>query len=149
MEYSLGQDQQGRLRHITRVTDANGNSKITYKDSRELITTLKEFVKDKDGAQQTLWTFYDYDQLKQITKVTDAKGNLTEAGYDLLGRRTVLSNKDTGKTEMVYDNAGNLIKKITANLREQSKAINYAYYFNRLTNISYPNYPGNNVTYIW
>ncbi len=149
MAYKLAADQGGKLRAVTTVTDANGNSKVTYKDSRELIVALKETVHDAKGSEQTLWTSYQYDPLKQITTIKDAKGNLTTAEYDLLGRRTVLDNPDTGKTEMVYDTAGNLIEKITANLRKQSQAIRYAYDFNRLTDIRYPNYPGNNVTYIY
>jgi len=46
---------------------------------------------------------YDYDALKQIVKVTDDKQNVTTVSYDNFGRRTVINNPDTGRTETQYD----------------------------------------------
>jgi len=53
------------------------------------------------------------------------------------GRRTIINNPDTGRTETQYDLASNVTKKITANLQAQAKFIDYAYDFNRLTAITY------------
>jgi len=73
--------------------------------------------------------------------VIDNKGHLTQARYDNLGRRTHLDNPDTGLTEMVYDGASNLIRKITANLRAKNQAITYHY--QRLESIDYPQFKEN------
>ena len=50
---------------------------------------------------------------------------------------------------MVYDLAGNLIKKITAKLAASQQAIEYDYDFNRLKAIRYPVFTANNVTYTY
>ena len=80
-------------------------------------------------------TSYAYDPLKQITQVIDDHGNQTRIAYDNLGRRTVIDNPDTGRSETVYDSAGNVLQKITANLKAQNKSVQYDYDYNRLTNI--------------
>ena len=86
-----------------------------------------------------LTTKYAYDPLDQLLTVTDAKGNPTSAAYDTLGRMVTLVSKDTGLTEYRYDLNGNLKEKQTPNLRGQSRFITYAYDFNRLKTITYPN----------
>ena len=53
------------------------------------------------------------------------------------------------EAETQYDLASNVTAKITANLRSQSKSMSYSYDFNRLSAITYPNFPGNNVTYTY
>jgi RHS repeat-associated protein len=150
--YGFGPDRAGVQQFETVVTDANRNAglagavKRTYRDVRELITSVKEF---NNGGAQTLWTSYVYDALKQITQVVDDKQNTTTVAYDNLGRRTVINNPDTGRTETQYDLASNVTKKITANLQAQAKSIAYNYDFNRLTSISQPNFLGNAVTYTY
>lgn len=126
----------------TVVTDANGKRKVSYRDAQGLITAVQEF-----NRGQSIWTSSAYDALKQITQVRDDRGNLTRAEYDNLGRRIVLDNPDTGRTEHRFDLAGNLVEKVTANLRAQGKAIRYGYDYGRLATISYPNNPENNVSY--
>src|SRR5574340_319760 len=96
---------------------------------------------------EALWTSYAYDPLKQIVQVKDVKGVLTKVEYDMLGRRTVIDNPDTGKTVTVYDPASNPVKKITANLAAAKKAITYDYDYNRLAAIHYPINAANDVTY--
>src|SRR6266702_3712256 len=134
----------------TIVTDANVNAllkgavKHTFRDVRELITSVKESTATGD-----IWTSYAYDPLKQITQVVDNLSNTTNISYDNFGRRTVINNPDTGRTETQYDLASNVTAKITANLQAQSKSISYSYDFNRLSAITYPNFPGNNVTYAY
>ena len=140
--YGLGTDRNGATQFETIVTDANNKQKSTYRDVRELITSIKEY---NQGA--AIWTSYAYDPLKQITKVIDDKNNTTTITYDNLGRRTTIDNPDTGKTETQYDLASNVTAKITANLKNEGKQINYDYEYNRLKSITYPNYPNNNITY--
>ncbi|RIK42744.1 MAG: hypothetical protein DCC55_07775, partial [Chloroflexi bacterium] len=50
---------------------------------------------------------------------------------------------------MTYDLVGNVVSKVTSNLRAENKAIRYDYEFSRLKSITYPNFPGNNVTYVY
>ena len=142
--YGFGADRLGLTQFETTVTDANGKQKQTHRDVRELITSVKEF-----NQGSILWTSYSYDPLKQFVKVVDDKNNITTVAYDNLGRRTVIDNPDTGKTETQYDLASNVIAKVTANLRSSNQQITYKYDFNRLVSIEYPNFVGNNITYTY
>nr|WP_262915022.1 RHS repeat-associated core domain-containing protein [Ornithobacterium rhinotracheale] len=94
-------------------------------------------------------TQYEYNALGEVLKVTDAEGHETLSTYDLLGRRTQLTHPDAGTTTLAYDNAGNLIRRQTAQIREQmpDAAIEYQYSYNRLQEIQYPKHPENNVRY--
>ena len=142
--YGFGADRSGAAQFETTVTDANTKSKETYRDARELITSVKEF-----NQGSTLWTSYAYDPLKQIVQVIDDKNNTTTVTYDHLGRRTSIDNPDTGKTETVYDLASNVIARITANLRNAGQQVTYDYDFTRLKSVSYPQFAGNNITYTY
>lgn len=144
MIYGFGADRNGQTQFMTTVIDANQHRKESYRDVNELITTVREY-----NGGQTIQTSYVYDPLKQITQVIDDRGNQTRVKYDNLGRRTVIDNADTGRTETVYDTAGNVIQKITANLKGQGKSVLYDYDYNRLTAISYPTFPANNVSYTY
>jgi RHS repeat-associated protein len=144
MAYGFGSDRNGINQFMTTVWDANDHKKESYRDVNDLITTVREY-----NGGQTIQTSYVYDPLKQITKVIDDRGNETHVYYDNLGRRTVIDNADTGRTETVYDTAGNVIRKITANLKGQGKSVLYDYDYNRLTGISYPTFPANNVSYTY
>lgn len=86
----------------------------------------KPFVFCKDGLI-----------LGEITHVIDNLGNTTLIEYDLMGRRTAITNPDTGRTEYGYDANGNLTSKLTANY-QRGKETRYTYYFNRLKRIDYP-----------
>jgi len=150
MAYGLGNDRSGTQQFVTTVTDRNGIQKRSYRDVRDLITSLQEFNTLPDNSTQILWTSYSYDPLKQITRVIDDHENVTKIIYDNFGRRTIIDNPDTGKTELFYDLASNLIAKITANLRQSlGKKIDYDYEYNRLASISYPDFTENNVTYTY
>ncbi|MEJ3742963.1 SpvB/TcaC N-terminal domain-containing protein [Actinomycetes bacterium KLBMP 9797] len=145
--YGFGPDRAGTTQFETAATDANGNTTRSYTDVRKLTTAVKEA--NPAGGQPAIWTSYAYDPLGQLTKVVDDKQNVTTAAYDNFGRRTVLDNPDTGKTQTVYDLAGNPIKRITANLAAKHKAIEHEYDFNRLAAIHYPLFDGNDVKYTY
>jgi RHS repeat-associated protein len=148
--YGFGTDRSGNVQFETTTTDANGNQKNTYHNVRELISSVKESHTPPGGSTEILWTSYAYDALKQLVEIKDAEENVTSISYDNLGRRTVVDNPDTGKTETVYDLASNRIALITANLRAQGQQISYDYdAINRLTTMTYPNFPSNNVAYTY
>ena len=130
---SNGNERTGQTQFWTKVTDANGIFKETFKDVRGVITAVKEF-----NEGETLWTSYKYDSLKQIVTVVDDQKNATTVSYDNLGRRTHIDSPDMGLTETVYDLASNVRQKITANLRLDGQAIVYDYNYNRLSGITYP-----------
>ncbi|WP_018676022.1 SpvB/TcaC N-terminal domain-containing protein, partial [Riemerella columbina] len=125
----------------TTVTDALGRASQSYTDV--LGRTLRQ-------VQPTgIETQYEYNALGEVLKVTDAEGHQTLSTYDLLGRRTQLTHPDAGTTTLAYDQAGNLIRRQTAQIREQmpDAAIEYQYSYNRLQEIQYPKHPENNVRY--
>jgi RHS repeat-associated protein len=142
--YGFGTDRLGLVQFQTTVTDAKGKIKQTYRDVRTLVTSVKDF-----NQGTTLWTSYTYDALRQMVGVEDDHHNVTNVMYDNLGRRTVVDSPDLGRMETQYDPANNVVAKITANLRAAGQQITYNYDFNRLAAISYPNFPGNNVTYAY
>ncbi len=146
MAYDFGNDRSGTPQFRTTVTDANGIIKQTFRDVRNLITSVKEF---NNAGSQILWTSYAYDPLKQITQVVDDLNNTTNVEYDNFGRRTVINNPDTGRTETQYDLASNVTARITANLQAVSQQISYNYDFNRLSTITYPQFTENNVAYTY
>jgi RHS repeat-associated protein len=117
----------------TTVTDPLGNDKISYTDPRENIVRVDQF-----NNSRKITTTYEYNPVKEITRITDTEGNVTTIGYDLLGRRISIDSPDAGLVENTYDPAGNLIKKVDPNLREERKSIKYDYDYNRLTKITYP-----------
>jgi RHS repeat-associated protein len=142
--FGFGPDRGGATQFQTTATDANGVSRDSFRDVRNLTTSITEF--NNDGAQ-AIWTSYAYDAMQQLVRIVDDQGNATLAEYDKLGRRTAIDSPDGGRTEMVYDLASNMTAKVTANLRAGGKHIDYDYDFNRVETISYPDFPGNNVRY--
>jgi len=145
--YGFGPDRSGVTQFQITATDANGVQQKTYKDVRELVTSIQEFHTPPGGPMQSIWTSYSYDPLKQLVEVKDDHNNLTRVSYDNLGRRTSIVSPDTGRTDLEYDLASNLTAKITANLRAAGRRVTYTYDINRLTNITYPDFPSNNVRY--
>jgi YD repeat-containing protein len=144
--YGFGPDRANALQFLTRVTDANAIPRETYRDVKDAITAVKLF---NNGGTSVLWTSYAYDPLDQITTVTDDKGDVTRSEYDNFGRRTAIVSPDAGRTDYVFDTAGNLYQKITANLKMAGQAVAYNYDYNRIATRVYPQYPGNNVAYTY
>ncbi|UCE24612.1 MAG: sugar-binding protein, partial [Candidatus Zixiibacteriota bacterium] len=143
-DYGFGADRNNIHQFATLATDAKGIQKHNYSNVRSLITSIRE---TNNGGAEIIWTSYAYDALRQIVRIEDDMHNETRISYDNFGRRIVIDNPDTGKIEKKYDLADNLIKKITANLRSDSQAIEYDYEFNRLKSIGYPLFLDNNVSY--
>ncbi|MGO9484269.1 MAG: hypothetical protein ACLPX9_06765, partial [Rhodomicrobium sp.] len=144
--YNFGNDRNGLTQFWSRVTDANGVSRDTFRNVHNNITSVRLL---NNGGAVSLWTSYAYDALDEILTVADNSGNNTTAAYDNFGRRVTLTSPDAGSTNYVYDSASNLIQKITANLKAAGQAVNYSYQYNRLASITYPKFPGNNVAYTY
>src|SRR5262249_21631090 len=144
--YDFGADRFGQTRFRTTVIDANGVHSEQYHDVRSQIVTVNEF---NNHNASVFHTSYIYSPVRQLTSVTDDQGNVTSVTYDLLGRRTAINSPDAGLSTLTYDLAGNVTAKQTANLRAAGQQVTLGYQFNRVTSITYPNFPANNVTYTY
>lgn len=145
--YGFGEDRSGTRQFETVATDAKGNQARTYSDARQRRTAVREPGAKTGDAP--IWTSYAYDPLGQLTRVTDDKNNVTVTAYDNFGRRTTVTSPDAGTTTTSYDPAGNVVRRVTANLAAKDQAITYGYDHNRLTEIDYPVFTGNNVRYTY
>ena len=126
--------EENRL--LAETADPLGNVSVQETDSRGNIVRVAK--NDKDGKQLTEVT-YRYNAMGEMLKAFDAKGHPITAEYDMLGRRTALESKDSGRQEFFYDECSNLVRENNSVLRENNKQIVYEYDgLNRLVKIDYP-----------
>jgi RHS repeat-associated protein len=141
---SYGTDN-GMLNRI--VVDALNNRREIQTDARDRQRLLKIH-----GPAGIISTRYDYNALSELVKVLDNNNNALVATYDNLGRKTSVQHPDAGLTDFEYDLAGNLIKKINSQIRQEipdGGAIQYQYDYDRLTDIDYPRHYQNKVKYTY
>ena len=122
--------------HAESYTDAKGRNRATVQHSEngEIVVS------------------YDYDPVGQVLAVHHPNGSTTTYEYDLLGQKTKINHPDAGEVECTYDAAGNLIKKLTAQIKKTISAdagITYTYEYNRLKEVLYPENLFNRVTYTY
>ena len=103
----------------------------------------------KSGPDGEITTSFEYDGIQRLVRVTDTEGNVTTSTYDMGDRRTEVNHPASGITSFTYDALGNVLTKQTANMAEEGKMITYTYDYHRLTGISYPDHPENNVKYYY
>ncbi|MFT3769077.1 MAG: SpvB/TcaC N-terminal domain-containing protein [Minicystis sp.] len=144
--FDFGADYTGVTRFRASTRDPNGVIQYVYRDVRDLVTGVQELNKH---ATEVLWTTYIHDASRDLTDVIDDHGNVTVVAHDNLGRRTAILSPDAGFTQLSYDLAGNLVSRVTPNLRAAGQAITYHYDFNRLTDVVYPRFPENGVHYTY
>ena len=130
-EFYLSNNKQ-----VTKSIDPLGNVSIQKTDSRgNIVEISKENLQGKELTKVT----YEYNAMGEMLFAFDAKGNPIKVEYDLLGRRTALESKDSGRQEFFYDANSNLVKENNSVLKEQGKEILYEYDgLNRLVKIDYP-----------
>lgn len=130
---------------VTTVTDALHNVQATQTNgSGKTLKTIQ-----KSGPDGEITTSFEYDGIQRLVRVTDTEGNVTTSVYDMGDRRTEVSHPASGITSFTYDPLGNVLTKQTANMAEEGKMITYTYDYHRLTGISYPDHPENNVKYYY
>lgn len=131
----------------TTITDANGKEKILTSDAWGNLTKVEE---KNNGSTYT--TTYKWDLTKNLTKITDALGNVRNFTYDGLGRR--LSAEDLHATSdttfgiwtYMYDEGGN----ITQSVDPKAQTIQYTYDdLNRMLTENYTGTPGTEITYTY
>ena len=126
--------EENRL--VAETADPLGNVSAQETDSRgNIVRVAKKDVQGKVLTQAT----YRYNEMGEMLKAFDAKGNPVIAEYDLLGRRTALESPDSGRQEFFYDECSNVVRENNSVLRESNKQILYEYDgLNRLVRIDYP-----------
>jgi len=142
-DYAIEEDMSGKKLLEVKTTDAADNTKSEFFNTRNEVISIRH-----DGPMGDLWTQYVYDGISQVREIIDQKGNLTQYTYDLLGRRTTVTVPDAGQTELIYDNASNLIERKTATIRDvisNDGSIRYTYDKERLIQIDYPKHFQNKV----
>lgn len=135
----------------------NGFFSTTVKDAlnntKRSLTDVKERTRQTDaygGPNGTITTRFQYNALNELVRVLDVNNNATDYTYDNLGRKLSIKHPDAGLTVIRYDPAGNMIQKITPQIRQEipnGGAINYSYDYERLSEIDYPRQYQNHVTY--
>ena len=120
----------------TTVTDALGNTVTTLSGS------LGQKLQETTSGSVTKFT---YDPIGQLLSTTDPNDFSTTYSYDMLGRMTQRTHPDAGTDTFVYDAAGNM----TSHTNGKGDVAQYDYYYNQLTDVSYPAYSANNVHYTY
>jgi YD repeat-containing protein len=100
-------------------------------------------------TEKMVWTSFKYNAINEQIEARDDLGHATVSMCDNFGRRISRVHQDAGETKYTYDIAGNLTQLETANLLKEGLAIQYSYNFERLTEITYPQNPENNVKYTY
>ena len=93
-----------------------------------------------------------YDAVGQVITVHHPNDKITTYEYELLGHKLKVNHPDAGEVSYTYDAAGNLLTKLTAELKKtiSDKAlITYTYDYERLSEVLYPKNLFNRVTYTY
>jgi len=137
----------GEQMFVDTLVDALDNMSLIYtKANGRHAATIR---KSGDGD---ITTDFEYNAIGELLTVTDPEGNKSTSTYNMLGYRTSINQPDAGLTEFIYDGAGNITDKITANLRKQipeGGAITYKYDRERLVEIVYPRNIQNRVNFTY
>ncbi|UTC95202.1 RHS repeat-associated core domain-containing protein [Treponema denticola] len=122
--------------HITKAIDPLENISISKKDARGNIREVERLDKNNNLLTKAR---YEYSVLGEMLRAYDANENLLSVTYDLLGRRTSIESKDTGKKEWIYDDKGRLYAETDSVLKNKAAEIRYEYDgLDRIIKIDYP-----------
>ena len=131
----------------TKVTDALGRNAESYTDEKG---RNRETVQHASGDNITVK--YGYDAVGQVTSVLHPNGRTTTYAYDFMGHKLKVNHPDAGEVSYTYDAAGNLLTKLTAELKKSisDKApVTYTYDYERLSEVLYPKNLFNRITYTY
>ncbi|RJQ49599.1 MAG: hypothetical protein C4538_02020 [Nitrospiraceae bacterium] len=130
-----------------RVTyiDANRHAKVAVKDIYDRVTSIEEYM-GNSASTYVLYaqTYYKYDVLGNLKKVTDDHGNPTDIVYDTLSRKKEMIDPDMGHWYYDYDANGNLTYQKDAKNRE------IWFEYDVLNRVTLKNYPtGTDIVYTY
>ncbi len=127
------------------VTDANGKSKDLYKDARGNLVQV-----DEHNSGDTYSTYYEWNPLGNLTKITDALGNVRNFTYDKLGRRLTAEDLhysgdgNFSTWTYTYDDAGNTTSVVDG----KGQTVNHTYDdINRALTEDFTGEKGTEITY--
>ncbi len=99
-----------------RSVDPDGNQHIETYDTRGRTTwTTDPLGLGKGGKTKDVTTAYSYGPFDRVRQMTDALGALTSFAFDVRGRRTSITDPNTGTTTYVYNAFDDLIRYTDAN----------------------------------
>ncbi len=103
----------------TAVLDELNRQAISETDPLGRLLSVKQYLgttggQPNWGAAVYAQVSYTYDVSDRIKQVTGPDGSVTTIGYDLLGRKTNMSDPDMGAWSYSYDAAGNLVTQTDA-----------------------------------
>lgn len=94
----------------TSTTNTNGVTNSRTVNSQGKVVSVTDAVGTADASSVA----YEYDNWGNLSKTTDAAGNVVTMGYDLLGRKTQLLDPDMGSWTYTVDNLGQVTSQIDA-----------------------------------
>ena len=94
----------------TSTTNNNGVTNSRTVNSQGKVVSVTDAVGTADASSVA----YEYDNWGNLSKTTDAAGNVTQMSYDLLGRKTQLVDPDMGSWTYTVDNLGQVTSQIDA-----------------------------------
>jgi RHS repeat-associated protein len=100
----------------TIIVDALNNSKTLHNDAFDRLVQVDEYNND-----EIYLTRYSYTANNNLSKITDAHGNVRNFSYDGLGRRLsaedlhAIEDETFGVYTFVYDNNSNIVQNTTPN----------------------------------
>ncbi len=117
----------------TTTTNDKGQTQVHEKNPRGKLTRAT----DAQGAQLV----HQYDAFDNLVQTKDALGNQTALQYDLRGRKTQLTDPDTGIWQYDYNALGELVWQQSPNQRALAQQTTMAYdVLGRLISRSEPEY---------
>ena len=135
---------------IARVYARFADETGTSKDPK--LVVVHSFVPVESSSTSTYRTLYEYNRLGNLTKITDALGNVRNFTYDGLGKRLTAEDLHAsadgtfGSWTFTYDNAGNL----TSQADPKSQTVNFTYDdINRVLTEDYTGQAGTEITYTY
>ena len=118
-------DEYGRKKTIIRPNEAGSATTTTFTyygpeaekedaDGAE-VTRIRDhlgrIVQVVEGPSSTATTYYQYNAAGDLVEVEDDAGNVTSVTYDLMGRKTQMTDPDMGTWDYSYDFNSNLVSQ--------------------------------------
>ncbi|MDA0899276.1 MAG: SpvB/TcaC N-terminal domain-containing protein, partial [Bacteroidetes bacterium] len=148
MQYGWNQDFQGVDHYFekTSILSDSGTGTLTPNTVVATFTDARgrKIAQISYGATTAddILTQFEYNEIGELTLVTDPLGEQTAYTYDLAGRVLTEDHSDRGLTTTTYDKASNVMEISTPATQSFGGSITMNYDFNRLVSRLMPNSSG-------